>query len=175
MLSHPRQLPSAAKRDKALADRATPEQRQPMIHIDRSVPRRPVTCVKLAHLFALALTLGAIGAAADRALAADDASEVFDILDDNRDGLVTREEFLRTKIEVFYRALKNMDQDQRLGPEEIDITPEAFADADLNGDGKISGAEFVQAPFTQFEAIDASGDQEITFEEFREFMQQYQL
>jgi Ca2+-binding EF-hand superfamily protein len=78
-------------------------------------------------------------------------------------------------IEVFYRALKNLDQDQRLRPEEINIKPEAFADADLNGDGKISGAEFVQARFTQFEAIDASGDQEITFEEFRKFMQQYQL
>ena len=76
---------------------------------------------------------------------------------------------------MFYSALRNLDQDQRLSPEDINITPEAFADADLNGDGKISGAEFVQARFTQFEAIDASGDQEITFEEFREFMQQYRL
>ena len=62
-----------------------------------------------------------------------------------------------------------------LEPEEINITPQAFADADRNGDGKISGAEFVQARFTQFEAIDASGDQEITFEEFREFIQQYRF
>jgi Ca2+-binding EF-hand superfamily protein len=175
MLSHPRQLPSAAKRDKAIADRATPERTQPMIRIDRSVPRRPMTCVKLGHFLSLALALGTIGTPGDRATAADDAREIFDILDDDRDGLVRREEFLRTKIDVFYRALKNVDQDQRLGPEEINITPEAFADADLNGDGKISGSEFVQARFTQFEAIDASGDQEITFEEFREFMRQYQL
>jgi Ca2+-binding EF-hand superfamily protein len=55
------------------------------------------------------------------------------------------------------------------------MTSEAFAEADLDGDGKMSGAEFVQARFTQFEAIDASGDQEITFEEFRQFMQQFQL
>jgi Ca2+-binding EF-hand superfamily protein len=146
-----------------------------MIRIDRGVSRRPLRCAKLAHLLGLALARGTIGTAGDRADAADDARAIFDILDEDRDGLVGRDEFARTKIEVFYRALKNLDQEQRLGPEEINITPEAFADADLNGDGKISGAEFVQARFTQFEAIDASGDQEITFEEFRQFMQQYQL
>jgi hypothetical protein len=32
----------------------------------------------------------------------------------------------------------------------------------------------VQARFMQFDAIDASGDQEITLEEFREFIPQYQ-
>lgn len=146
-----------------------------MTSIDRSVPRRRVTCAKLVLCFGLALALDAIGSPADRALGADSSTEIFDILDDNGDGAVTREEFLRTKTEVFYRALKDVDQDQRLAPEEINVTPEAFAEADLNGDGKMSGAEFVQARFTQFEAIDASGDQKITFEEFREFIRQYQL
>jgi Ca2+-binding EF-hand superfamily protein len=143
--------------------------------IERRAPRPLLTCVKPAHLFGLALALGAIGSPAGRALAVDDARQTFDILDDNGDGVVTREEFLRMKTEIFYRALEDLDRDQRLGPEEINVTPEAFADADLNGDGKISGAEFVQARFTQFEAIDASGDQEITFEEFREFIQQYRF
>ena len=59
-------------------------------------------------------------------------------------------------------------------PNDIKITPEAFAEADLNGDGKMTGAEFVQAPFSQFDAIDANGDQGITFDEFREFMRRYQ-
>jgi Ca2+-binding EF-hand superfamily protein len=143
-----------------------------MIPIDRSAPhRRAGAC--LARALAVAVALGATGA--DRALGADDTREIFDILDGDHDGLIRREEFLRTKIEVFYRALDNLDQDQRLSPEQIKITPQAFADADLNGDGKMSGAEFVQARFSQFEAIDASGDQEITFEEFREFMRRYQL
>jgi Ca2+-binding EF-hand superfamily protein len=168
-----RRLRSASKRDKALADGATPSGDNPMISIERSAPRRPATCAKLALCFGLAL--GAIGEPADRVLAADSSTEIFDILDDNGDGAVTREEFLRTKTELFYRALKNVDQDQRLDPEDINVTPEAFAEADLNGDGKMSGAEFVQARFTQFEAIDASGDQKITLEEFREFIQQYQL
>jgi Ca2+-binding EF-hand superfamily protein len=144
-----------------------------MTRIDRSGPRCPLTGAQLAHVFGLVLALGASGV--DPALAADNSREIFDILDENRDGLVRREEFLRTKIEVFYRALEDLDQDQRLSPEQINITPQAFADADLNGDGKMSGAEFVQARFTQFEAIDASGDQEITFEEFRDFMRRYQL
>ena len=38
----------------------------------------------------------------------------------------------------------------------------------------MTGAEFVHAPFSQFEAIDTNGNQEITFEEFREFVRRYQ-
>ncbi len=92
----------------------------------------------------------------------------------NHDGVVTRQEFLLKKGEVFYRFLKEVGLDQHLDPGDINITPEAFAEADLNGDGKLSGAEFVQAPFSQFDAIDRNGDGEITFEEFREFMRRYQ-
>ena len=111
----------------------------------------------------------------DRAYAANvDLSEIFDILDADRDGVVGRAEFLRKKTEVFYRALTDLDGDQRLRPNEINITSQAFADADRNGDGMLSGSEFVQARFMQFDAIDASGDQEITLEEFREFIPQYQ-
>jgi hypothetical protein len=33
----------------------------------------------------------------------------------------------------------------------------------------------VQAPFSQFDAIDASGDQKIEMEEFREFIQRYRF
>ena len=144
-----------------------------MARIDRRAPRRSRAGAQIAHVFRLALALGAMGVGTP--LAADNSREIFDILDDDGDGLIRREEFLRTKIEVFYRALENVDQDQSLSPEQINITPQAFADADLNGDGRMSGAEFVQARFTQFEAIDANGDQEITFEEFREFMRRYQL
>ena len=146
-----------------------------MTGIDLSAPRRLGRYGKLAHCFGLALALGAIATTAERVLAADGARELFDILDDSGDGVVTREEFLRMKTEIFYRALEDLDGDQSLGPDQINIPPEAFADADLNGDGRMSGAEFVQARFIQFEAIDASGDQRITFEEFRSFAQRSQL
>ena len=146
-----------------------------MTRIGRGAPRRLVRYATLAHLFGLALALGAIGTLSGRAPAAADDASTFKVLDDDGDGVVTRQEFLRMKTEIFYRALKNLDQDQRLSPEDINITPKAFAEADLDGDGKLSGAEFVQARFTQFEAIDANGDQKITFEEFREFIDQYRL
>ena len=39
----------------------------------------------------------------------------------------------------------------------------------------LSGSEFVQAPFGQFDAIDANGDQKIELEELRAFIQQYRF
>ena len=135
-------------------------------------PCRRLAGARLAPALAIVLALGAIRA--DRTLGAEDTREIFDILDENRDGLNNRQEFLRTKTEVFYRFLKIVDVDQHLDPEDINITPEAFAEADLNGDGKMTGAEFVHAPFSQFEAIHTNGNQEITFEEFREFVRRYQ-
>jgi Ca2+-binding EF-hand superfamily protein len=137
-----------------------------------AAPRTRAAC---AQLCGVALALGAIATPFDRACAANvDLSGIFDILDADSDGVVGRAEFLRKKTEVFYRALTDLDRDQRLRPNEIDITSEAFADADRNGDGMLSGSEFVQARFMQFDAIGASGDQEITLEEFREFIPQYQ-
>jgi Ca2+-binding EF-hand superfamily protein len=135
-------------------------------------PCRRRAGVRLVPALAIVLALGAIRA--EGTLGAEDTREVFDILDDSHDGLITRQEFLRTKIRVFYGFLKIVDVDQHLDPEHIKITPEAFAEADLNDDGKMTGAEFVQAPFSQFDAIDANGDQGITFDEFRDFMRRYQ-
>lgn len=106
-------------------------------------------------------------------VADEDIGEIFDILDEDGDGVVDQAEFLRQKTIVFFQSINDLDQDERLSPEEINVAPEAFADADLDGDGKLSGSEFVQARFTRFEAIDANGDQRITFEELRDFTAQY--
>jgi Ca2+-binding EF-hand superfamily protein len=142
--------------------------------IDRSAPPRPAMSTTLGHLLALALAFAVAGVAAERARAADaDDRPRFSILDEDLDGVVTKNEFLRNKTKIFFRAVKDIDQDQRLGPDDINVTPQAFDEADLNGDGKLSGAEFVQARFTQFDSIDANGDQKITSEEFQAFARQY--
>jgi hypothetical protein len=148
-------------------------------------PSRPLAGARLARALAIVLAVGAIRA--DGTLGEESypdrgeglgtrmtLKEVFDILDANHDGVVTRQEFQVKKVEVFYLFLKEVGLDQHLDPEDIKITPEAFAEADLNDDGKMAGAEFVQAPFSQFDAIDRNGDGEITFEESREFMRRYQ-
>jgi Ca2+-binding EF-hand superfamily protein len=130
----------------------------------------PVLLRWLGGAFAIVATL----APSDRTRAADeDVREIFGILDENGDGVVSREEFMRQKTIIFFRSINDLDQDQRLSPEEIDVAPEAFADADLDGDGKFSGSEFVQARFVQFDVIDGDGDQEITFDELREVIEQY--
>ena len=142
--------------------------------IDRSAPPRPAMSTTLGHLLALALAFAVAGVAAERARAADaDDQPRFTILDEDGDGVVTEIEYLRNKIKIFFRAVKDINQDPRLGPDDINVTPQAFADADLDGDGKLSGAEFAQARFTQFDSIDANGDQKITSEEFQAYARQY--
>ncbi|HLT03023.1 MAG TPA: EF-hand domain-containing protein [Geminicoccaceae bacterium] len=144
-----------------------------MRSIDRRAPGRRTQAI-LSRLCAIALALWAFGTSPDQAAAAAvDLGDSFDILDDNGDGVIRREEFLRKKTEIFYRALTNLDLDQRLNPGDLNLTQDAFAEADLDGDGKLSGSEFVQARFMQFDAMDADGDQEITEEEFRTFMSRY--
>lgn len=136
-----------------------------------TAPARPIPA-SLLRLCGLALALGAIATSAEVAIALD-LGETFPILDDDGDGVVRREEFLRTKTLIFYRALPNLEGGQQLSPEQLNVTPQAFADADLDGDGRLSGAEFVQARFMQFDAMDANGDHEITQEEFRAFIAEF--
>jgi Ca2+-binding EF-hand superfamily protein len=172
-MRHRARLWSAGGRDKAVAvvHRRSEED---VMAIGRGAPSRKRA--GLVPLCGLALAFTAFGNVADHAAAADvDLGQSFDILDEDRDGVVGHGEFLRRKTAIFYRGLTDMDRDQRLNPGDINLTPQAFADADLDGDGKLSGAEFVQARFMQFEAIDADGDQEITADEFRTFMAQYHL
>ena len=73
-------------------------------------PRRHLARSRLARALVILPPVGAIEA--DRALGAEDPREVFDILDENRDGLVERQEFVRAKTEVFYQFLKRVPLDQ---------------------------------------------------------------
>jgi hypothetical protein len=46
-----------------------------------------------------------------------------------------------------------------------------FAAADLNKDGAISGYEFNQAPFSQFDKADADDDVGVSAAEFRAYIE----
>jgi Ca2+-binding EF-hand superfamily protein len=110
---------------------------------------------------------------APRPAGAADPRATFDVLDENGDGVVNRQEFQRRKTEVFFLRLPRLSEDTSVELADTQLSPEAFREADINGDGKLSGSEFIQASFAQFETYDANHDQKITFEEFETAARQF--
>ena len=90
--------------------------------IDRSAPPRPAMSTTLGHLLTLALAFAVADVAAERARADDPPR--FTILDEDDDGVVTEIEYLRNKTKIFFRAVKDVDQDPYLGPDDINVTPQ---------------------------------------------------
>ena len=102
---------------------------------------------------------------------ANEAEAVFSRLDTNGDGTIQRTEFDIMSFEIFY--IRDRSENIMIEPDEVRLSPEAFAEADTNSDGHLSGVEFFDAPFAQFEAADANTDQEITQQEFERFMNRF--
>jgi Ca2+-binding EF-hand superfamily protein len=90
----------------------------------------------------------------------------FQLLDENGDRAVARDEFQRRKTEIFFVALDAAGAEQVLRPQDVRLTAEAFGQADRDGDGLLSGSEFILAPFMEFESFDADSNGAITLEEF---------
>ena len=99
----------------------------------------------------------------------EDAADLFDLLDDNDDGVIDSGEWRSQKMFVFYA--RDVDQDYQLTREEIPgIADSIFEAADTNNDGLMSGFEFNQAEFTQFNSVDPDVNQAVNYDEFLLFV-----
>lgn len=97
------------------------------------------------------------------------AEELFNLLDDNNDGEIDSGEWRSQKMFVFYA--RDANQNYMLTREEIPgIADSVFEAADTNGDGLMSGFEYNQAEFTQFQTVDPDVNQAVNFDEFLLFL-----
>lgn len=127
------------------------------------------------RFFALALVLALAGVCPWLPAAGQETQirQAFELLDGDGNGRISRQEFQLNKTLIFYRGLQRAGETSSLRLEESNLTPEAFAEADTDGDGVLSGSEWIEARFAQFEIYDADGDQAISLEELETGMREY--
>jgi Ca2+-binding EF-hand superfamily protein len=92
---------------------------------------------------------------------------VFQELDEDGNGYVDRSEFLRRKIRLM--NAHDTDDDDYITADETEVTQTEFNKADVNGDGRLSGLEWIDAHFTDFDAVDENADGKLTVEELDAF------
>ena len=92
---------------------------------------------------------------------------IFRVLDEDSNGYVNRSEFLRRKIRLM--NAHGADGNHYITPDETRVTETEFNKADVNGDGRLSGLEWVDARFADFDAVDGNADRRLSVEEVDEF------
>ena len=92
-----------------------------------------------------------------------DAKARFELLDENGDGRIDRQEFRFKKVRLL--NLADANRDGYLTTDETALSSEAFKQFDRDADGRISQLEFVDARL--FEAVDENHDGLVTYEEFK--------
>lgn len=91
--------------------------------------------------------------------------QLFAALDIDGNGRIDRAEWQARKMAIFY--IRDRNNDIALSREEVPgLYKDRFAEADIDGDGRLSGFEFNQAAFAQFDKADLDSDGAITGEEF---------
>ena len=112
-------------------------------------PRLLATGLALAF-FAVFLLAGGVPKA--QAYTADEARKIFDILDSDHDGKVTKVEWEANKIDAFFFRNRQHPEDLRLKYEETGLSREFFDRADTTHKGYLTGLDLVDA--IRFEDID---------------------
>jgi Ca2+-binding EF-hand superfamily protein len=113
----------------------------------------------LMSVIAVACTFALVAQAAS----SERLREIFGQLDTNTDGQVSTVEFENKKIYVF--GLRDANDDHMIQPAEVDLDPQQFQSVDKDGDGEISGLEFIEAPIGQFKTYDTDRNGFLTFDE----------
>jgi hypothetical protein len=91
----------------------------------------------------------------------------FRTMDQDGDGLISRPEFQSGRGAVFLAIDRN--NSMSLTSDEMRLTPEAFSKL-AGEDGVVMPEEFVNADVAPFDEIDASRDNEISYDELRSFV-----
>lgn len=95
-------------------------------------------------------------------------AQLFAILDTDANGHIDRSEWQIRKMAIFY--MRDRNNDLQLDPDELPgLDTKHFSAADLNADGILSGYEFSQASFSQFDKADGERDDAISKQEFEAF------
>jgi Ca2+-binding EF-hand superfamily protein len=104
------------------------------------------------------------GAAAQDNGRLKNAESMFAILDMDADREVTFREFALRKTDAFSKP--DSDQDGYLAADEVLLTPEQFAEADRDKDGKVGLLEFIDSRYGQFEIYDIDRSGAVDVQEF---------
>jgi Ca2+-binding EF-hand superfamily protein len=135
-----------------------------------SVPRsKTIMAVVLAIAVSGCAQSAKTGGAAAPDNPVDDArlQGYFKTMDQDGDGLVSRPEFESGRGAVFLAIDRN--NSMSLTSDEMHLTPEAFAKL-AGDDGVVMPDEFVDTDVASFDKIDASRDNQISYDELRAFV-----
>lgn len=117
---------------------------------------------------------------ADRDLPKPDRGAMFDRLDSNRDGTISRQEFMSAQPQINERRVFAMREGADGGPgapgkmrlRGMGMRGKMFETADANRDGRVSLQEMTDAALQRFDAADANRDGTLTPDERMRMRQQ---
>ena len=122
-----------------------------------------------AHIIGAAAVLWALSSSIDCSWGYTDReiSKIFDMLDTNGDGRVTREEYSANKVKMVYRNMPTSAT--TLTFEQTKVSQAFFDSADSDHDGTLSPVEIMDA--LPFEAVDTDRKGYISPDDLRRFLE----